>query len=230
MHKLEMGTFISRGYSFHTAAAPLSEESEHSLVLSLISELNEMFATGLSEDPIVARYLDEDVFEAENVTRPRLILIGSSHLNRIADQLDANKWEVINLSMGGFRPNEDNIAQKTSRVENIKKNGCFENCTVVIQLLDNSVYQVGGPGGTQHLPPADKHGKYHVDRPLLVADKAGVHKLVSQLTPLIKSLGVARKLFLSPLSRYWIRPCCSDDSHHTNFSSSNYLPALGANT
>jgi hypothetical protein len=51
MLKLEMGTFIGRGYSYRTAAAPLSEESEHSLVLSLISELNEMFATGLSEDP-----------------------------------------------------------------------------------------------------------------------------------------------------------------------------------
>jgi hypothetical protein len=151
MHKLEMGTFIGGGYSYLTAVAPLSEENKHSLVLCLISKLNKMFATGLCVDPIVDWYLDEDVFEADSATRPIMILVGLSHLNRIADQLDANKWEVINLSMGGFRPNEDSIAEMTSRIEEIKKEGCLENCTFVIQLLDNSV---SGWGTWWHLTPA----------------------------------------------------------------------------
>ncbi len=40
-HKLEMSTYASRGFSNLTAAAPLNEENERSLVLSLIHDLNE---------------------------------------------------------------------------------------------------------------------------------------------------------------------------------------------
>ncbi len=33
---------------------------------------------------------------------------------------------------------------------------------------------------------------------------------------------------MSPLTRYWIKPCCDDPLHHTNYQTSAYLPALGA--
>ncbi len=56
-------------------------ESEHSLILSHISNLNDLFAIGLSDEPIVDRYLDEDVFQPESEHRKRLILVGASHLN-----------------------------------------------------------------------------------------------------------------------------------------------------
>jgi hypothetical protein len=100
---------------------------------------------------------------------------------------------------------------------------------VIVQLYDNSVYQVGGPGGTQHLPMADSRERYHADGPLLIADKAGIRDLTSQLTPLIKVLDGMRKIFLTALARYWIKPCCQDESHQVNFTASSYLPALGSN-
>jgi hypothetical protein len=62
-----------------------------------------------------------------------------------------------------------------------------------------------------------------------LADKQGIRDLTSQLTPLIKSLEGSRKIFLTPLARYWLKPCCQDTSHHTNFGASQYLPALGSN-
>jgi hypothetical protein len=43
-------------------------------------------------------------------------------------------------------------------------------------------------------------------------------------------LGEVKKIFLSPLIRYWLKPCCPDENHHTNFSANSYLPALEANT
>jgi hypothetical protein len=52
----------------------------------------------------------------------------------------------------------------------------------LIQLYDNSVYQVGGLGDTRHLPVADKYSMYHV-----VANKAGISDLTSQLIPLVKA-------------------------------------------
>jgi hypothetical protein len=53
LHKLEMGTFTSREFSNLTAAAPLNEENEHELVLSLIGDLNDLHATRLCLEPIV---------------------------------------------------------------------------------------------------------------------------------------------------------------------------------
>ncbi len=48
------------------------------------------------------------------------------------------------------------------------------------------------------------------------------------MEPLFKALGQLRKLFLTPLARYWLKPCCDNPDHHTNYSSSSYLPNLGA--
>ncbi len=115
------------------------------------------------------------------------------------------------------------------KVDTLKSDGLLRDYVAIIQLFDNSVYQVGGPGGTRHLPVSDSRGKFHIDGPLLLADKQGIRDLTSQLTPLIKSLEGSRKIFLNPLARYWLKPCCQDASHHTNFGASQYLPALGSN-
>ncbi len=48
------------------------------------------------------------------------------------------------------------------------------------------------------------------------------------LLPLIKVLGQAKKAFLAPLTRYWLRPCCDVPLDPLNYSAPTYLPALGA--
>jgi hypothetical protein len=63
---------------------------------------------------------------------------------------------------------------------------------------------------------------------LQVADKAAIKEMTASLHPLVKALGQARKVFLSPLTRYWLKPFCDDTSHHLNYSSPTYLPAQGA--
>jgi hypothetical protein len=103
----------------------------------------------------------------------------------------------------------------------------WNTATVVLQLFDNSVYLVSTPGGEKHLPRRDRHGSYHIDGDLTVADKSAVKNLVMQLTPLFKVLEPSRKIVLTPLARYWVGPCCSDVSHHTNYKTSAYLPSLG---
>jgi hypothetical protein len=40
-------------------------------------------------------------------------------------------------------------------------------------------------------------------------------------------LGNSKKLFLTPLARYWVGPCCKDPTHHTNYQNPAYLPRLG---
>jgi hypothetical protein len=52
--------------------------------------------------------------------------------------------------------------------------------------------------------------------------------MTALLHPLIKALGQSRKAFLSPLSRYWVKPCCDNPQHLVNYTSRAYLPALGS--
>ncbi len=50
---------------------------------------------------------------------------------------------------------------------------------------------------------------------------------MQQLGPLLKQLGNCRKIFLMPLARYWVGPCCADAEHHTNYNTPGYLLTLG---
>jgi hypothetical protein len=65
---------------------------------------------------------------------------------------------------------------------------------------------------------------------LLGSDKAGIKELTAMLIPLIRALCGARKIFLAPLSRDWVDPCCGDPAHLTNYRSAEFLPKLGAAT
>jgi hypothetical protein len=61
----------------------------------------------------------------------------------------------------------------------------------------------------------------------MVSDKLAVKSLLSLLGPLPKQLGNSHKLFLTPLTRYWVAPCCEDVLHHTKYILPGYLPGLG---
>jgi hypothetical protein len=97
----------------------------------------------------------------------------------------------------------------------------------VLQLFDSSVYLVNKSDGEKPLPRKDRHGTYHIEGSLVVADKTTVKDLVQQLIPLLKLLGNSRKILLTPLARYWVAPCCSSSDHHVNYSTPSYLSSLG---
>ncbi len=225
----ELGTYTSGGFSNLTAAAPLNEESECSLVLSLIHDLNEIYATGLCEQPVIDRFMEGDVFVTDDQPKHRLLLLGSSHLKHIGEQLDQDKFDIVNLCKPGFRISANSVAGLVKKLETELREPVQENCTVILQLFDNSVYQIGGPGGVRYLPEKDQYGHYHITGSLQVADKEAIKEMVGLLAPLFKAMGQLRKLILTPLARYWLKPCCDNPDHHTNYSSSSYLPCLGSN-
>jgi hypothetical protein len=103
----------------------------------------------------------------------------------------------------------------------------LESAVVILQLFDSSVYLVNKSDGEKRLPRKDRHGTYHIEGSLVVADKATVKELVQQLVPLLKLLGNSRKILLTPLARYWVAPCCANVEHHTNYNTRSYLSALG---
>jgi hypothetical protein len=170
-----------------------------------------------------------DVFLADEQPKHRLILLGSSHLNCIAKHVDLDKYDVVNLCKPGFQITDSSVADLVRKFEAEMHGSVTDNCTVVMQLFDNSVYQVGGLGGVRYLPEIDQYSHYHISGSLQIADKATVKEMVGLLAPLFKVTGQLRKLVRTPLARYWLKPCCENPEHHTNYSASTYLPALGSN-
>jgi hypothetical protein len=223
----EKCTFVSSGLgNLKTAADPISEEFENYLLTSLVDELNSLFPVGLDTDFICDRHIDIEVFDESHMDRTALVLIGASHLRSIGKFFDQEAWRVYDLTTPGWRITNDAVREKIAQVNDLASEMDLKDAVCVLQLYDNSVYLVGGPGGVRHLPVRDSAGRYHVDGRLLVADKAGIKDLTATLAPLIQELGGSKKLFLTPLARYWLSPYCADTDHVSNYREKNYLPKL----
>jgi hypothetical protein len=118
-----------------------------------------------------------------------------------------------------WRVSDENVQQKVVETSTISAEIDLKKAAVILQLYDNSVYMVGGAGGTKHLPVKDQKGVYHVDGTQLVTDRAGIKELTGKLLSIFKALGSAKKLVLSPLACCWPDPCCEDLAHMENLRS-----------
>jgi hypothetical protein len=220
--------FVVTGFdNLKTAVEPLGEDEEKSLLTLLLEELNSLYPVNLDTDVVCDRFMEDEVFDDSSMDRTDLVLIGASHLANISKHFDLEKWKVCDLTRPGMRVNKDTVEAIVAAVTGTAAAVDWTTAVVVLQLFDNSVYLVGTPGGEKHLPRRDRHGAYHIDGDLTVADKSAVKNLVTMLMPLFKVLESSRKIVLTPLARYWVGPCCSDASHHTNYKTGSYLPALG---
>jgi hypothetical protein len=150
---MEKHTFIVAGFdNLKTAVEPMSEEDEKSLLVLLIEELNNLFPVNLCTDIVCDRYLDSenDVFLDEPTDRTDLVLIGASHLARIARHLDTEAWKITDLTKPGWRLSAESVAELITA---LKDTGVvWDSATVILQLYDNSVYMVGGPGREKNCP------------------------------------------------------------------------------
>jgi lysophospholipase L1-like esterase len=224
----EKTTFVTTGFNnLKTAVEPISEEEEKSLLVLMLDELNNLYPVNLCTDVICDRFTDEEVFDNDTKDRTDLVLIGASHLAKTVRCLNSDLWNVIDLTLPGLRINSQSVNEILEKVKEVATQIDIEKATVILQLFDNSVYMVGGPGGEKRLPGRDRLGTYHIDGSLAVADKAVIKDLVGQLTPVLKALGGSRKIILSPLARYWVAPCCGDPLHLVNYRTTGYLPKLG---
>ncbi len=167
------------------------------------------------------------MFDDNAMDRTDLVLVGESHLGRVAKNINHEQWKVADLTRPGFRINSATVTALLEKIQDLASEVNLDNATVILQPFDNSVYMTGGPGGEKRLPVKDGAGTYHIEGSLVVADKAAVKDLVQQLAPVLKALGNARKLILTPLARYWVAPCCGDPSHTVNYRTVGFLPRLG---
>ncbi len=224
----ERVSFVVSGFhNLKSAVDPMAEEDEKVLLVLLLEELNTLYPVNLDTDIVCDRFMEADVFYDKTTDRTDLVLIGASHLANIAKHLENEKWKVTDLTKPGWLINKDTVEEMMATVTDTAAGVNLESAVVILQLFDSSVYLVNKSDGEKRLPRKDRHGTYHIEGSLVVADKSTVKDLVQQLVPLLKLLGNSRKILLTPLARYWVAPCCSSDDHHINYNTPSYLSALG---
>jgi hypothetical protein len=135
------------GMCHHT----LLQGFERYMLSTLVDELNSLFPLSLATDFVCDRFLDEDVFD-ETKNHTALVVIGASHLRNVASLISTSDWQVFDLTTPGWRITDHAINKKTDEIIKLGEQIELEKATVILQLYDNSVFLVGGTGGTRHLP------------------------------------------------------------------------------
>jgi hypothetical protein len=111
------------------------QEHESKVVCALISELNGFLNLGLGSEPGFDR-----MNEGEAVPeKPRILMIGSSHVVREADILADRGYEVTLVSKPGWRATKGAVDEMMEKIKEAMVN-LTPRDIVVIQFLDNVSY------------------------------------------------------------------------------------------
>jgi hypothetical protein len=146
---------------------------------------------------------------------------------RLIDHLESTNLRVVDSTMPGFRITEQSIAELSADLAERVSDLVPENTMIVIQLLDNSVFECLTEQGDRVLPKRGKDGKYHAPGALRVIGKDSLRDLFMLMQPIFKAIKGFRAIILSPLPRYIWHRCCENTSHITNSESPNFASDMG---
>ncbi|MBM3939198.1 MAG: hypothetical protein FJ333_11180 [Sphingomonadales bacterium] len=156
-----------------------------------------------------------------------VVVVGASHARRLADEFDTHPGVVgelytYRLCKGGWSPSAESVA---GRVEELKEllPKLPRQSVIVLFLLDNAIYQVVDETGNVLHPVRDERGVYHVTEYLDLISSEKLKELLELINDILKICENFRVIFIGPLPRYLVIPCCSKTMHlknrtHPNFS------------
>jgi hypothetical protein len=199
------------------AIPPLGPEEEARIVTAMLGELNQNFGLGLDPSPDFTR----SSTPPHSLDDGRLVIIGASHMTRVADALLLAGEEVASISTPGWTPSPENLAGAAGYVTSLNLKS---EDTVVIDLWSNLSYM-----GTDEMGLPSKcfkdnvKGGYHILGQLQAAPKPVFQKVLSEAAGLLGAAGKAKVIFVAPFPRYISAKCCPDPSHITNFGQEDLI-------
>jgi hypothetical protein len=156
-----------------------------------------------------------------------VVLVGASHAMRLIDHLESANLRVIDSTAPGFRISESSIAELTADLAERVSDLDPENTVVVIQLLDNSVFECHTDQGDRVLPKRGNDRKFHAQGKLRVIGKDPLRDLFMLLQPVFKAIKGFKGIILSPMPRYLWHRCCEDPTHITNSEIPTFTSDMG---
>ena len=189
----------------------LTEEQERDITCSLLQEINECFGVSLGTEPDMSRSGDP----TSSSDKARIVLIGASHMVRIAEALSEKGLDIKNMATPGWRPTGPRLeaASASLRELNLTKDDI-----VLVDIWSNMAYMGSDESGLPKKVQKDSTDRrYHVTGHLQAAPKQVFQLVAKDCTDLFGAAGAASVMLLGPLPRYVTAKCCEDPEHLTNF-------------
>ena len=141
LHTKDRIAYVRLGWPQMISRIPATSlEAEKSFLGVMLQELNQELALQLDTAPST-----DCLCYTPEVNRRQVIIVGGgSHACRLAEALGATHPEVVDLSIGGWRVNEDNARDLANDISDaLEATECLEDVTVILNLFDNSIYKGG---------------------------------------------------------------------------------------
>jgi hypothetical protein len=227
LHSLDSVTFVSPGWEDLSRSLPtLVEGDEQSFLEIMLEELNVKFALQLDPSPITD-WSGQSATDPQTESGLCILLAGSSHSSRLIDPLESAHLTVVDSMVPGFRITESSVSAMASDMEEKLSELDPANTVVLVQLLDNSVYQCKHSNGDRTLPKRGRDGNYHAEGELSVVNRDTLRELFSLLQPVFNAANNFKCILLSPLPRYLWNRCCGDPAHIINSEEPGYAASMG---
>jgi hypothetical protein len=194
--------------------------------LDMLEELNVKFALQLDPSPITD-WSSQSATDPQTESGLCILLAGSSHSSRLIDPLESAHLTVVDSTVPGFRITESSVSAMASDMEEKLSELDPANTVVLVQLLDNSVYQCKHSNGDRSLPKRGRDGNYHAEGELSVVNRDTLRELFSSLQPVFSAAKNFKCILLSPLPRYLWNRCCGDPAHIINSEELGYAANMG---
>jgi hypothetical protein len=205
-------TWVSEGWTnLPNGVQPFQQEHESKVVCSLINELNGMFNLDLGKEPGFDRFSEN----APVADRPRILLIGASHVVREGDILADRGYEVTLVSKPGWRATKGAVDEMVEKVKEALVN-LSPHDVVVVQLLDNISYLARSDEGGDLPIRRYVDGVFHIEGDLVLAGKDRQFMTFQNLEPLLRVLEGWRVFLLTPMPRFLREACCDELEHAPN--------------
>ena len=161
---------------------------------------------------------------SNNGNTKQVILVGSSHMRRVAEPLQDAGYGVRLITLTGGLPTESSIeAAKTELLSTAIEPGTV----VVFDLLGNYTYRYEQADGGMVLP-VPLQGGHHLLGDIGVISDRTLKLLLSSLLPLFTCLSKVPIVIVPPIPRYIRGGCCEETGHSTNVGKPDYKEKMVA--
>ena len=201
----------------------MTPEQESKFLDVMLTERNLELALQLDTDPSTDRLLNTP----EVVRRPLIIVGGGSHASRLANALGSINPEVVDLSIGGWKVTEDNVRDLATDIgDALEAAESPEGCTIVLQLLDNSLFKGGSK--TSQIYPVKLGGTFHIVGELSTINEDKFKEIFKMVIPIFRAARGSRIILIGPLARYVIQKCCEDPQPVSNADCPTFVEDIRA--
>jgi hypothetical protein len=150
IHPTGMRTWASGGEDAErlpAAVRPMTGSTERSYITTMIGEIREKLALDLEPHPSLEKTMGSQSRPKRKVS---FMVVGGSNAHRLTRALDEAGHSVCQVITTDWRISNDSCITMAATLNTAISNN--DPGTVVLQLLDSSIYYVRGADGTRELP------------------------------------------------------------------------------